>query len=81
MNKYKSAGFNSVRAETINEAAMIFADRAARRKYGRAGYCRTCNQQCHAQDMSFAEYSAFIGSSTGRNETTGTNLQFTVYTA
>jgi hypothetical protein len=63
----------------MKAAAEIFATRAARRKYGRSAYCRTCVQQSHAQNGSFAEYSAFIGYTTGRNETTGSNIQFTVY--
>lgn len=79
MNKYTCSGFNSVEAETMSEAAKIFATRAARRRYGRSAYCRTCTQQSYAQDMSLAEYSAFIGYSTGRNETSGGNVNFTVF--
>ena len=81
MSKYTCNGFKSVQVETINEAAEIFATRAAKRKYGRAAYCRTCTQQSYAQDMSLVEYSAFIGYTTGLNETSGNNIQFTVYAA
>lgn len=81
MNKYTCNGFNSVKAETINEAAEVFANRAARRKYGRSGYSRTCTQQSHNHDLSVAEYSAFIGYTTGQNETTGNNISFTVFRA
>ncbi len=78
--KYTSNGFRSVAAATMNEAAEIFANRAARRKYGRGAYARTCNQQSHSRDMSIAEFSAFIGYTTGHNETTGSNINFTVQT-
>lgn len=76
--KYTSNGFKSVQAESMREAAEIFATRAARRKYGRLAYCRTCTQQAHAQDGSLAEYSAFIGYKTGQSETTGSDIKFTV---
>ena len=81
MNKYTCNGFKSVKAETMNEAAEIFANRAAKRKYGRSAYCRTCTEQSYAQDMSLAEYSAFIGYTSGQNETSGNNINFTVYCA
>jgi len=77
MTKYTCNGFQSVTAETMSEAANIFANRAARRKYGKSGYARTCNLGSYAQDL--AEFSAFIGYKTGRNETTGHNINFTVY--
>jgi len=81
MTKYTCNGFQSVTAETMSEAANIFANRAARRKYGKSGYARTCNLGAYAQDGSLAEFSAFIGYTTGRNETTGHNINFTVYRA
>jgi hypothetical protein len=79
MNKYSCTGHRNVSADWMSEAAEIFAGREARRKYGRSGYCRTCTQQAWRQDGGMAEYSAFIGYSTGRNETTGNNINFTVY--
>lgn len=81
MNKYTCNGFKSVKAETMKEAAEIFANRAAKRKYGRSAYCRTCTQGAYAQDGRLAEYSAFIGYTTGQNETSGNNINFTVYRA
>lgn len=65
----------------MKAAAEIFATRAARRKYGRIGYCRTCTQQAHSQDGTLGEYGAFIGYTAGSNETTGNNIQFTVRAA
>jgi len=78
MKNYTSSGFRNVQAESMKEAAEIFANRAARRKYGRSAYSRTCTQQSHSQDGSLAEYSAFIGYKTGQHETSGSNIQFTV---
>lgn len=78
MNKFTCHGFRPVEAETLKDAALVFAARAARKAFGRRGYVRTCVQQAYAADMSFAEYSAFVGYSTGRNETTGHNINFTV---
>jgi len=77
MNTYHSNGFKSVKAESIAEAASIFAQRAARREFGPRGDVRTCNQGSYAQNGSCAEYSAFIGRTRG-NETTGHNINFTV---
>ena len=76
--KFKSSGFNTVESDSMSDAALVFANRAARRKYGRSGYARTCVQQAHSQDGTLAEYSAFIGYSTGPTETTGNNIHFTV---
>lgn len=61
------------------EAAQIFANRAARRYYGRRAYARTCNCTAWSQDNTLREFSAFIGYSTGQNETTGSNVTFTVF--
>jgi hypothetical protein len=81
MKKYTCNGFKSVTTETMSEAANIFANRAARQKYGKSGYARTCTQGAYAQDGRLAEYSAFIGYGTGRNETAGHNINFTVHRA
>lgn len=78
MNTYTSNGFKSVKSESIKEAAGIFANRAARRKYGKRGYARTCTMGSYSQDGSLAEFSAFIGYTSGQNETTGNNINFTV---
>jgi len=79
--KYTCNGFQSVNAETINAAAEVFANRQARRTYGRSGYSRTCTMGAYSQDGWVAEFSAFIGVTTGRNETTGHNVNFRVFRA
>jgi hypothetical protein len=79
MKTYKSGGHLDVVAESMKEAAQIFADRKARKAYGKGGYARTCNLGSWSPDNSFGEFSAFIGRSTGRSETMGGNVNFTVY--
>jgi hypothetical protein len=81
MNTYKSNGHRDVVAGSMKEAAQIFADRKARKAYGKGGYTRTLMIVSWSQDNSLGEFSAFIGHSTGRNETTGGNVYFTVYSA
>jgi hypothetical protein len=78
MNKYTTSGRRAVKAESMKAAAEVFANRAARDKFGRSGYCRTCTLGSWSQDNTLGEFSAFIGRSTGRNETTGHNINFTV---
>lgn len=81
MNKYNCHSFRTVRAHTIHEAAEIFARRAAQRQYGRTGYARTCTPSAYTQDGTTAEFSCFIGYTTGPNETTGHNIVITVQRA
>ena len=78
MSKYISNGFRATEAADMGEAAQIFASRAARRQYGRTGYALRPTMQSYAQGIDLAEFSAFIGYSTGRNETSGDNFNFTV---
>tara|TARA_R110002126_G_scaffold5288_1_gene28067 strand:- start:322 stop:567 length:246 start_codon:yes stop_codon:yes gene_type:complete len=79
MNKYITNGRRSVVAESMSDAAAVFANRAARDKFGRSGYSRTCTLASWSQDNTLGEFSAFIGHTTGRNETTGKNINFTVW--
>ena len=81
--KYISLGFRSAKACSIRAAAVIFAERAARKQYGKSGYCRTCTQVEHSTDGRSAEYSAFISYTLRgqRNETFGQNHPFVVYAA
>lgn len=75
---FRCNGFRPVRADGIAEAAEIFAKRAARRAFGKRGYVRTMVEDSYAPNLSIVEFAAFIGYSTGRNETTGHNYRFTV---
>ncbi|HEY5742269.1 MAG TPA: hypothetical protein VIS99_06990 [Terrimicrobiaceae bacterium] len=76
---YSSPGMKSLRSESMKDAAATFANRIARKEFGDGGYCRMCIQGAHAENSNFAEYSAFIGRSSGRNETTGRNVHLVVY--
>ena len=78
MNLYYCNGFRSVRAQGIGAAAEVFAARAARKRYGRSGYCRVLRMGSYSQDRTLVEYEAFIGYTTGLNETTGHNIHLTV---
>lgn len=75
---FRCNGYRSVRAEGIAAAAEIFAKRAARRAFGRRGYVRTMVEDSYVPNLSIVEFAAFIGYSSGRNETTGHNVRFTV---
>ena len=83
MKKYTTAGCRAVTAENMSEAAGIFADRMARKKYGKTGYARTCNLESWSQDQTLGEYSAFIGHAPAgkhnRGTTVGGNIRFSVY--
>ncbi len=75
---YRCNGFRSVRALGIRDAAGVFAKRAARRAFGRRGIVRTMVEDSYTRNLSIVEFAAFIGYSTGPNETTGHNIRFTV---
>jgi len=75
---YRCNGFRSVRADSIRDAAEVFARRAARRAFGRRGIVRTMVEDSYTRNLSIVEFAAFIGYSTGPNETTGHNIRFTV---
>lgn len=79
MNKYITNGRRSVVAESMSDAAAIFANRAARDKFGRSGYSRTCAIQSWSQDNTMGEFSAFVGYKSGPQETTGRDINFTVW--
>lgn len=78
MTLYHCNGFRSVRSDSIRDAAGIFAKRAARRAFGRRGIVRTMVEDSYTRNLSIVEFAAFIGYSSGHNETTGHNFRFTV---
>ena len=75
---YRCNGFRSVRSDSIRDAAGVFAKRAARRAFGKRGLVRTLVEDSYTRNLSIVEFAAFIGYSTGPNETTGHNIRFTV---
>jgi hypothetical protein len=74
MNAYTTHGCKSTLAESMQEAAEIFASRKARRKYGRNGYARTCQRESSTMDGEMAEYNAFLGYTLAGKHNTGTTV-------
>lgn len=81
MKRYISNGHKNVLAESMKEAANIFANRKAKAIFGRWAYARTCELEGWSQDNSLGEFNAFVGYRTGVGETTGKNVRFTVQIA
>jgi hypothetical protein len=83
MNKYTTHGCRAVAAENMSDAAGHFADRLARKTYGKSGYARTVNLSSCNADNTLGEYNAFIGYTPAgkhnRNTTVGRNIRFSVY--
>jgi hypothetical protein len=75
---FRCNGFRSVRSDSIRDAAGVFAKRAARRAFGKRGLVRTMVEDSYVPNLSIVEFAAFIGYSSGPNETTGHNIRFTV---
>jgi hypothetical protein len=78
VNTYLCSGMRNVKAEGMREAAQIFADRMARRKWGKRGIAFSPNMGGYDPRMRFAEFTAFVGYKSGQSETTGSNIHFTV---
>lgn len=69
-----------VRADRDRDPSAEFAGRLARREFGSRGVVRTITAGAYAEDGSFVEYEAFIGTTDGRTHTTtGRNVSFTMY--
>ena len=81
MNKYTCDGFLSVEAESMREAAEIFGERLARRKYGKRGQVGACRCNGHTQDGSYGDYDLFIGYPSDQNQTTGHNVMLSIRAA
>jgi len=74
MATYYSPGFRNVEAESPAEAARIFANRQARRDFGRRGYCRTLRLDCWTENHRSHTFEAFIGYDVDRNSCSGHNV-------
>ena len=83
MNKYTTNGCRAVTAENMSEAAGYFANRIARKTFGKTAYARTCNRSSWNADNTLGEYDAFIGyTPAGKHNigtTVGGNIRFSVY--
>jgi len=82
MKKYITTGCQAVRAESMSEAAEIFAARIARKEFGKSGYFLICNLESWSLDHSLGEYNAFIGYTPAgkhnQGQTVGNNIRFSV---
>lgn len=78
MPKYFCDGFRAVDAESNADAAGIFADRLARKHYGRRGDVRTLRKDSWTQDSSRITYQAFVGRTNRQGVTAGHNVFLTV---
>lgn len=61
MARFVADGFRAVEAEGASAAARIFAERLARREYGRSGHCRTLRLDSWTQNGASHTFEAFIG--------------------
>jgi len=69
MTTYRCDGFHGVDADSPKEAAEIFANRHARKEFGKRGYCRTVRLDCWARDGRTFHFEAFIGRDIDRQGT------------
>jgi hypothetical protein len=65
--------------ETSKDAAREFANRIARKVFGRRGYCHHVRLDSWKADGSYANYEAFIGVAAQGGGTNGRNVWLTVY--
>ena len=79
MNRYTTRGHHPIYAESMKAAAAHFAGIKARKRYGKRGHCRICNLGSWSQDNTLGEFSAFIGYTSRSHETTGANVNFTIF--
>lgn len=73
MATYTADSFRNVEAENAREAALIFANRQARREFGKRGYCRSMRLDCWTEDGKSHTFEAFIGRDVERGTCAGRN--------
>lgn len=81
MSTYRCTGFRNLEADHFWEAAERFADRAARREYGRRGYRRTLRLDNWAENGTSQTFEAFVGVAVRGDPgtTSGHNVWLTVH--
>ena len=72
-HKYACDDFRPVMADSPAGAAQAFAERLARRTYGRKGYCRNVRLDCWTESGTSHTFEVFIGYSVGQGTTSGHN--------
>jgi hypothetical protein len=73
MNTFTCTGFRNVSADSADEAAGIFAERLARRRFGKRGYCRTMRLDSWTENGHTHTFEVFIGYDVDRNTCSGFN--------
>ncbi len=80
IRKFVCSGFRGLKAPSASYAAALFADRQARREYGRRGYCRAVRLDSWTENGKSHTFEAFIGRPVPRdNATRGRNVWLTVH--
>lgn len=64
---------------TARDAAWLFANRLAKREYGRKGYCHHARLDCASADGRYGHYECFIGVPAEGGGTTGKNIRLSVH--
>lgn len=78
MNWYTCAGFRPVRAEGNRDAAEVFAQREAVKRYGKKAVVRILTEKARSQDGRIIEWDAFLGLLSRSSECTGHNFHLMV---
>ena len=65
--------------ESAKEAAWLFANRLAKREYGKKGYCHHTRLDSASTDGRYGNYECFIGYRTEGGMTSGKNVHLSVY--
>ena len=76
--KYPCLPHRPVDADSMSQAAEIFAARMARRKYGKSGRVAACRVDGYTPDGRTVDAEAFIGYRAG-DGTAGNNVRFTMH--
>lgn len=74
---YRCEDFRPVQARNADEAAEIFANRWARREYGKRGFCYKARLDSWGEHGSFHTFECFVGVPEG-NGCTGRNIWLAV---
>lgn len=77
--KHSCAGFRPIVTDGSVEVGRVFAERFARREYGKRGAVGTCRLESWSPDGRFAHYGAFVGVRRDGG-IVGSNYGFTVET-
>ena len=72
--------YGDVEVSDIKDAARVFADRFARKEYGRRrGYCHLVRADSWAADGRYTNFEVFIGTRASGGWTSGRNIWLSVY--